>query len=83
MRSTTHRRRRSLSVSLTINCQRAGPKSPEERRTRGPADPPQPEADDTAAGANAAEPAAADLDPLTSLAQSYDNKEKLAPDVHD
>ena len=40
-------------------------------------------ADDTAADAIAAEPAAADLDPLTSLAQSYDNKEKLAPDVHD
>ena len=55
----------------------------EETATEADADPPQPEADDTAADANAAEPAAADLDPLTSLAQSYDNKEKLAPDVHD
>ena len=39
---------------------------------------PAPAADDTAA-----EPAEADLDSLTSLAQSYDNKEKLAPDVQD
>ena len=49
----------------------------EETATEADADPLQPEADD-----NAAEPAAADLNPLTSLAQSY-NKEKLAPDVHD
>ena len=36
-----------------------------------------------AADATAAEPAAAYMDPLTSLAQSYNNKEKSAPDVHD
>ena len=55
----------------------------EEPATEPDADPPQPAADDTAADANAADHAEADLDPLTSLAQSYDNKEKLAPDVHD
>ena len=51
--------------------------SQQTRRT-----PPEPAADDTAANA-AAEPAEADLDPLTFLAQSYENKWNLAPDVHD
>ena len=65
-----------------------GPGSEEEdaAREEQPANersPPElaPAAEDTEA--IAAEPAEADLDPLTFLAQSYDNKEKLAPDVHD
>ena len=68
-----------------------GPGSEEEDAARDeqPANeeaPPElaPAADDTAAEPiAAAEPAEADLDPLTSLAQSYDVKEKLAPEVHD
>ena len=68
-----------------------GPGSEEEDAARDeqPANeeaPPElaPAADDTAAEPIAtAEPAEADLDPLTSLAQSYDVKEKLAPEVHD